>query len=27
MGNHREKVINKSVTKVLELLQKEILIN
>jgi nicotinamide-nucleotide amidase len=27
MGNHREKVINKSVNKVLELLQKEILIN
>lgn len=27
MGNHREKVINKSVNKILELLQKEILIN
>ena len=27
MGNHREKVINKTVSKVLELLQKEILIN
>ena len=27
MGNHREKVINKTVNKILELLQKEILIN